>query len=402
MRTVLKALIPAPARRWLRAGDRVLRLEAELAATRSLLDRAVADLRAESAALRREIEGRAGEAGPDRPAVLGDRATGILDRLAALEQLTQRLTTRSRQHRHIDVVAFGEVKLFMYTDDAGYKVIPDNIRNQPCAPVDLGDVPPAGDNLTVALLAHHWDNGLDPWVLDVGANYGFESVYTAQLLRSTGRVGRVVAFEPGVVSALLPHTIALNNVTDYVRVESIAVGNYTGPGLMSGEDGHSENNRIVNHRDPDGWACSRIVQVDTLDAYTERHGITADLIVKIDTQGAEPEVLDGMDRLLRDRMTTLVVEFSPREIRRRNTAEDFLARLARHGTILDLNQQGLLTPTTDGLPVVSERNFSGFATDVIARPYEWSDLLVIPYNLPNRDALLTRLMRRVGSQSAAA
>jgi FkbM family methyltransferase len=242
---------------------------------------------------------------------------------------------------------------------------------------------------------------MDPWVIDVGASYGFESIYTAQQIRDAGRSGVVVGFEPGVAGTLLPQNVALNGVADRVRVEQAAVGAYTGFALMFGEDGHSENNRIVN-RWLDMEAFSRVVPVTALDDYVERNGITADLIVKVDTQGGEPEVLDGMTRLLRDRVTTLVIEFSPSAVRARVAPEELLTRLARHGTIVDLGQRGPLAPAAAGFPVVEEGRFAAFAEEVLARAYEWSDLLVVPFNLPNRDALLKRLAPRPAARSEAA
>jgi FkbM family methyltransferase len=349
---------------------------------------------------------------------LADRVAGLESKVAELERqrteadrLFGSLREKVVQYRQIDVVRDGDVTLFIYPDDLMYTLTPVAGRRYalsradydraaaaahaaPAAPTDpdlLYSREASGGTLTSLLLAHYWRHGLDATVIDIGASFGLESIAAAQFIRSQGRPGTVVAFEPGVAGDLLPHNVALNAVADRVTVERSAVGPMTGPVVVYCEAGHSENNRIVNRR-PDCEDRSYVVPSVALDEYVARAGIETELLVKIDTQGGEPGVLDGMPKCLARRATCLVIEFAPECLRPTGTdPAAFLARLAAHGTVLDLDQKGPLAPVADGFPIVSDDEHPGFVIRADAKPWGWCDLLVVPHTLPGRDELLATL-----------
>ncbi len=329
-----------------------------------------------------------------------------LGKLSELQHQLAGLRQCVLQRSRVDVVKRGDIKLFMYTDDASYLVLAENEKHyqltaQDYQPPEAAATQPdaaaffrrevAEGSLTTALLTHYWAHGLEFAVIDVGASYGFESIYTAQYIRRCGRANRVVAFEPGVAGTLLEHNVVLNHVAGLLTVERAAVSNLTGPMLMFGESGRSRNNRIVNRR-PEGEDFSYVTQVHALDTYVERHGLGKHFIVKIGTQGAEPEMLKGMQRMLADRYTTLIIEFSPQAIRGRTAPHDFLASLACLGTVCDLGQRGPLAFIAGRrLRLVDVEDFERFSEVVQNRPDSWSDLLVIPHQLPGEEELLAAL-----------
>lgn len=137
------------------------------------------------------------------------------------------------------------------------------------------------------LRADSWDT-----IVDVGANYG-EMLLGAEL----GRATQIVAFEPlPRVAAQLARSLAEADVP--ARVEVAAVGDATGTGVLvedalwSGKSSMSAVQRPATGREVE-------VAVTTLDAYF-REGRVGRLCVKIDVEGYEPRVLNGMTRLARE------------------------------------------------------------------------------------------------------
>jgi FkbM family methyltransferase len=123
-----------------------------------------------------------------------------------------------------------------------------------------------------------------PTFVDVGAHFGFFTVYAGLALR--GR-GRVIGVEPnGLFHTHLQRNVALNGLADDVRTFQVAFGARTGRGRMRGWD-----DRVLAE-DAEGQ-----VEIVTFDDFCERRAIRPD-IVKIDVHGSEGRILAGMTRVL--------------------------------------------------------------------------------------------------------
>jgi FkbM family methyltransferase len=122
----------------------------------------------------------------------------------------------------------------------------------------------------------------DDRMVDVGANVG---VYAAL---AAGAVGaRVLALEPAAET--LPHLramVALNGIEDRVTIRALAAG--AAPGVLRFTAGRGTTNRAA----ADGAAQ---VPVETLDALCAE---APPLLLKVDVEGAEPDVLAGAAALL--------------------------------------------------------------------------------------------------------
>jgi FkbM family methyltransferase len=130
-------------------------------------------------------------------------------------------------------------------------------------------------------------------VLDIGANLG---VLTLTLSRLVGPTGRVHAFEPNPrMVELLTRSIGRNRCVN-VRLYPIALGSKPGELSLWVPRGTAGDASLVRRFPPDGFALS--VPVRRLDDVAVDAGLGPIRLIKIDTEGFEPEVLQGARDLL--------------------------------------------------------------------------------------------------------
>jgi FkbM family methyltransferase len=157
--------------------------------------------------------------------------------------------------------------------------------------------------------------------VDVGANVGYFTCLAALAVRAGGAPGRIWAFEPDPESyEFLVDNVALNWIFDGVQLERKGVYSrsttltlykrekYVGNTSLGAVD-EGDLARIIDRQTP------RQVEVVSLDEYFLPGGERIDLM-KIDVEGAEPHVIEGMTGLLaaQPRMR-LMLEWSPGQIR---------------------------------------------------------------------------------------
>ena len=146
-------------------------------------------------------------------------------------------------------------------------------------------------------------------VIDVGAHVGCHALLSARLV---GPAGKVYAFEASPENfALLQRNVELNG---YKNIECVpkAVSNQTGTiSFHLSLEGNDRNSIYDNSRT---GRPGREVSVPTtsLDEYLAGLGWPPVDLVKIDVEGAEPLVLEGMSELIRRApRVALIVEFAP-------------------------------------------------------------------------------------------
>ncbi|NIQ16318.1 MAG: hypothetical protein GTO02_18585, partial [Candidatus Dadabacteria bacterium] len=86
-----------------------------------------------------------------------------------------------------------------------------------------------------------------------------------------------------------------------------AAGNYDGYLPIHAEPGENENNRIVNPQQYD-FSVSRIKKGVSLDRFLDEINCDSDLFIKMDTQGAEPEVFEGLENTNKARKIAGILE----------------------------------------------------------------------------------------------
>jgi FkbM family methyltransferase len=139
---------------------------------------------------------------------------------------------------------------------------------------------------------------------DVGSNVGFFSLLAA---REVGPTGSVHAFEPIAQIAEAVRRNAARNGLDNVTVHAVAVSDMDGQAdlLLAEHPGGA----TLSHADaPPDLAGSATVPVVSLDGLVGTGRAPVPNVVKIDVEGAEMEVLDGMRAVLTAHRPHLVCE----------------------------------------------------------------------------------------------
>lgn len=126
-------------------------------------------------------------------------------------------------------------------------------------------------------------------VWDIGANVGY---YTAQFSEGVGPNGRVIAFEPS--PANFPRLEAAIASLDNVTLQPCGLGNIDGElHFQQGADSLGATSRVVE--DADG---GELVQIKVGDNLIDA-GMVSPNIIKLDVEGFEGEVLEGLVHCLR-------------------------------------------------------------------------------------------------------
>jgi FkbM family methyltransferase len=143
-------------------------------------------------------------------------------------------------------------------------------------------------------------------VLDIGANTGF---YT--LLACTANPNaRVIAFEPvpRVYEKLMEH-IRINHFDDRCEAHRMAVSNFVGTAQMHVPFGDLPTSASLNTDGFRGFSGTLVeVPVTTVDAVMGDQPVD---LAKIDVEGFEPQVLEGMRMTLRRFRPALFIECLP-------------------------------------------------------------------------------------------
>jgi FkbM family methyltransferase len=191
-------------------------------------------------------------------------------------------------------------------------------------------------------------------VLDIGAHVGYYSLLAARLV---GPSGKVFSFEPEIDNyQLLRQNIELNGYEN-IYTNQCAVSNKVGETTLFLANLDSGRHSIYNHSLPQKGSYT--VPTVTIDSFLEEQGWPKVDLVKIDVEGAEPDVLEGMGQTVkRSSELKLIMEFNP-------------TLLMNSGTDPD---RFLETPTAWGKKIFSIDGKAGLTP---IDPAEWPDLVKI-------------------------
>ncbi len=202
--------------------------------------------------------------------------------------------------------------------------------------------------------------------LDIGANIGYFTLIMARLVGG----GKIFAFEPEPYNFdLLVKNITINGYHNITPIQK-AISNKNGraklfldrvnPGSHSlarqGQNTHTFGRDIVE------------VEVQTLDSFFRDYNGKIDF-VKMDVEGAELTVLEGMENIInKNKDLVIITEFLPRGLRRSGSApEQFLNRLLQYGfELYDIDEKKQSLHSIDVASLLEEYP-PGKATNLLAK-----------------------------------
>jgi FkbM family methyltransferase len=167
--------------------------------------------------------------------------------------------------------------------------------------------------------------------VDAGAHIGF---FTVQMAAAVGAEGRVYAFEPFDGNAdLLERSVAENRFEDRVIVQRAAVGAAAGLATLTFPVETLNSGGAYLLRDgtaPLAGNRKKEVPLVALDALDIRRPVR---FIKMDVEGAEPQVIRGAALILKEDRPVILSELHPTQLDRASgvTADDFLDQMRALG-----------------------------------------------------------------------
>jgi FkbM family methyltransferase len=136
-------------------------------------------------------------------------------------------------------------------------------------------------------------------VLDIGANIGYTACVFASAIRQPAKI---YAFEPDLASfATLGEIIRRKNLVDSVEIFNLAVGSADGAIEFWHNEKHSADHRVVTEQ----FKTSRpandkitTVAIASVDSFVAARNLQNVSFIKIDVQGYELAVCEGMRKTL--------------------------------------------------------------------------------------------------------
>lgn len=167
---------------------------------------------------------------------------------------------------------------------------------------------------------HEWIKSFSPGdcFYDIGANIGMFSLSVAMLYNKNVQV---YAFEPSFSTfSSLMQNVAVNELDEVIHPYSIALGsakglrNFNYKNLVAGESVHTLDSVVNQMGSSFVPAFRQQVASYTLDGFVNDFEIALPTHVKIDVDGGEWEVLQGMKKLLKgDCIKSVMIEITEQE-----------------------------------------------------------------------------------------
>jgi FkbM family methyltransferase len=173
-------------------------------------------------------------------------------------------------------------------------------------------------------------------ILDIGANQG---LFTLSAAEAVGREGRVHSFEPDLNLAESLKKNIHSNGLENVTIHNFALGSESGALQFFKNPYNSGDNRLTNkYTNLDNLVSVDVKPLDSLDEIRKFD------LVKIDVQGWEPAVLEGMKRKLdRNPHAKILFEFWPYGLKIAGfDPVDFLRKMLGNGYLLREQGTGVI------------------------------------------------------------
>jgi FkbM family methyltransferase len=228
--------------------------------------------------------------------------------------------------------------------EGGYLYVPQghagglrfDMRYLPLSHAHLGSIAfgTLESSVQEAMLRHLARGGV---FYDIGANLGFFSLLGGHMAGID--TGRVYAFEAAPDNAeAIRHNVFINGVTN-VEVIAKAVSSHSGRGRLQVVDDQSWSKLAEYGEHP---FTEQVIDVElvAIDDLVSRNEILPPTVVKIDVEGAEIAVLEGMARTIEQHRPAIICELH-------DTHAEFVAAMQGHGYRL-INLEGTIPVADEG------------------------------------------------------
>jgi FkbM family methyltransferase len=202
-------------------------------------------------------------------------------------------------------------------------------------------------------------------VLDIGANIGYTACVFAAAIQVNRKVpGRVYAFEPDLASfRTLGEIVCRKDLGDSVELFNMAVGSADGTLEFWHNEEHSADHRVVTEQfkglRPVGEKVT-MVAVTSVDSFVATRNLQNISFIKIDVQGYELAVCEGM-RLTLEKFPRLSIafEYAPEGMRELGFEPSALLdffRAAGHQLHILTRSATTLAPENRAIELAAERS----------------------------------------------
>ena len=322
------------------------------------------------------------------------------------KNLTEKEPDVSRDPQ-IDLVELDGFFIFMYQNDLAYKQLKPEVKNKNFDKFDLWGLKSLStnrnpkDSLYLSVIAHFLELKLPVLTIDIGCQYGTSSLLMAAQLNHLDNIEgmgaardiQILSFDCGQAGTLAFHNVLNNGGSERINFSNKALSSFNGSCLVYSVEGHSEDNRIVNRHSATKTKVVECLTLDTVMSSYKNHGV----FLKIDTQGAEYQVLKGLNQSQNENYICMIVEFTPDALRSSIEPVKFLEKLAENYLIycLDSPFGGSLSSLKLNNKVVPihEEMFKEFSENVDSSNNKWVDLLCVSRKIPLANILQERILR---------
>ncbi|MBD0285158.1 MAG: FkbM family methyltransferase [Bacteroidota bacterium] len=144
---------------------------------------------------------------------------------------------------------------------------------------------------------------------DIGANFGYFSILMSEL---AGRQGRTIAVEPNANICKLLHSTAAIHSQPF-EVAEVALSNTSGKAVLIIPEEHYGDASIIQRRDRLFDRKKKMkVKAMTLDELAKQLNLTRIDVIKMDVEGVEPLVFEGMQKTIAANPDLRIIfEYSP-------------------------------------------------------------------------------------------
>lgn len=220
---------------------------------------------------------------------------------------------------------------------------------------------------------------------DVGGHIGIFSVLAGVIARELNISLPVKCFEPGPTQSIIQANLEINQLTPEAELVRAAVGDLSGPVLYTFSPSRSLGGRMGVAKKKEGAvrSLSRIVRSTTLESYGSRMDKDEFGVVKIDVEGFEPEVFEGMGAH-RDRFGVCVVEFRGWQRNKRVGIAQYADFMFDSYYVVDLGEA--LWPRWSR--PIDRADINALCAQIEEKPVKKTDLLLVHRSVPDASDLV--------------